>query len=168
MKLCGTGLSGFLIWTTAAATILGAGCILDNGEGGRRTPQLEPGEGIRILKPYGGEIYTVGDTLVVEWLIDKSVVLNPLYVDLSTDAGKGFLPLIPDANNGIKTTDSSYDGNIGRFEWVITDSTIDGDGWPASTVSDQCMIGIGEVYASSESGDPWHDESDSLFTIQPK
>lgn len=86
---------------------------------------------IVIHRPRGGETFTIGDTIHVEFTSDTTEILGTL-LSLSVDGGKSFW---------LMTEEDSYEsGENVTFDYVIPSQLVGNSGTPQSVVSDQCLV----------------------------
>jgi hypothetical protein len=91
---------------------------------------------LTVVGPNGGETYSVGDTLVVEWQTDSSV-LTEVEVHLSINGARDWISL-----TGDKTV-SAYDPGWPRYRWVIPTEVVDEGGTPVALHgSSDCLIRV--------------------------
>jgi len=95
---------------------------------------------VEVIYPNGGEIFSVGDTLEIEWIATDGSGVDSLSISYSTDAG------------GDYTLITSGEPNDSLYQWTV----------PA-TLSDSCLIRITAFDPTLNIGS---DISDSLFAIQ--
>jgi len=125
-----------------------------------------PSSGAKLIAPNGGEVYHVGDTILIAWRIDPQKVTNALYVDFSPDSGVTYGPLFPNPNLGPKPQDTSfYTGTTALYRWTITGSVEDlGGTGNVATVSDSCIFKLEEAYSLGDP--PYGDMSDGVFSVK--
>ncbi|MGM0484849.1 MAG: C1 family peptidase [Candidatus Krumholzibacteriota bacterium] len=95
---------------------------------------------VTVVHPNGGQIFSVGDTVDIQWIATDNVQVDSVSVSYSTDAG-GAYNLI----SGSEPNDSLY-------QWIVP-----------STLSDSCLV---RVIAYDPELNTGMDASDSLFAIQ--
>jgi hypothetical protein len=97
---------------------------------------------IEIVSPKAGEIYHVGDTVKVQWIIHGTRMPIAVLPLLSPDEGLFWLQLTTDGIRANNTT--AYHDSVGTVYWVVTDTML----WTAvgrvkvCTVSENCQINI--------------------------
>jgi hypothetical protein len=135
-----------------------AGCNAVDSQPGEEDP-------VKIVRPNGGESFKVGDTLVIEWTIDRDKVQNTLLLDISTNWGKSFATIWVGEEGAIGPDSPLYDGNRGTYRWEIPAKINNIEGFEVSLVSDSCVIRLEEEYSVTEDQDPNRDVSDAPFSI---
>lgn len=88
---------------------------------------------IVIHSPQGGEVYEVGDTILVEFSSDPVLVPGTL-ISLSVDAGEGYWLMTPQ--------ESYATGSHVTFAYCIPPELRGPGGTTLSTVSDQCIVRV--------------------------
>jgi Leucine-rich repeat (LRR) protein len=118
---------------------------------------------ITIHSPNGGERYTVGDTLTVEWDAQKSI--TAVVVFISIDRGRHWILISSD--KVLFPQNETWK----PFRWEIPDSLYDvAQAKNVSTVSSFCLVRVADYYGSlSGPGyiDYYADKSDDVFAIEP-
>ena len=108
---------------------------------------------LTLIKPNGGESYTIGDTLRVEWIANPDSVPQ-IVMEISFDGGLTYFPMTDEAigTGGGKDT---------TFAWLIPDSLYDGfwATWVPTPASDECLIHISDYVLE------YNDYSDTTFSI---
>jgi hypothetical protein len=113
-----------------------------------------PGNGITVLTPNGNEIYHVGDTMDITWLLEDTSVVG-LQIDFSPDGGANYF------NFGLLQS-AFPEFQSRKVPWVIPDSIGLGSGIK-STCTNSCRIFVHDYFDYSIS-----DVSDKYFSIRPK
>jgi hypothetical protein len=98
---------------------------------------------IQLLYPNGGETFRPGDTVMIQWKVDKSLV-TAVDIELSVDGGLSW--------NGVAS--SSIPSESGYYKWVVP-SSIEGTSLQNAT----CMM------RAISYDDKYPDNSDKPFTI---
>jgi hypothetical protein len=95
---------------------------------------------IEMVSPKAGEIYHVGDTVKVQWVIHGERVPTAVLPLLTVDEGLFWLQLTTD---GIRPTNTAaYHDSIGTVYWVVTDTMI----WTGlgrvkvCTIAEKCQV----------------------------
>ena len=102
-------------------------------------PNAQPADAtLAVVAPNGGEVFVVGETMIVEWTSDGAV--ESVLVEFSFDHGETWQGVFP-ANGG----------NAGQYAWTVP---------PVD--SDQCLIRV-----SSATRPAVYDTSDASFTVLP-
>lgn len=101
-----------------------------------------PAPAIEVLSPNGGEEYTLGENLIVEWTCDETKVTDVI-IEFSPDNGKSWTSLAPEGSIDMSSPD------WGRLEVGLT----------TDHLSDQAIVKITE-YGGSRS-----DASDGVFAV---
>lgn len=125
------------------------GCPDPNGPGDKPPP--EPGNGITVLSPNGGETFGAGDTIRIRWDADTNKV-DDVLIRLLVDGGEHEIVLT--ATESIYTSHEQW----GEFTWVVPDEAIHDT---ISLVTDQASILVHHYRYASE----YRDYSDGYFSI---
>ncbi|MBD3343597.1 MAG: hypothetical protein GF401_00890 [Chitinivibrionales bacterium] len=123
---------------------------------------------MRILRPNGGEIYHIGDTMTITWAINKERGVDKgVRVLISLYAGAYDAPSFNET--GFRDDSAGiYTGNIGTYEWVVAPTLTDEKGDPFSIINDRCVIQVWGDYQPNECNGRLYtnDASDGVFSIR--
>ncbi|MBD3319922.1 MAG: hypothetical protein GF350_02385 [Chitinivibrionales bacterium] len=123
---------------------------------------------IRVLRPNGGEVYHVGDTMTITWAIDKERGVDKgVRLLLSLYSGSYDAPSF----NATGFRDDSagiYTGNVGTYKWVVTPTLPGENGEPFSMINEQCVAQVwGDYQPNTCNGRLYTmDASDGIFSIR--
>ncbi|MBD3344313.1 MAG: hypothetical protein GF401_04540 [Chitinivibrionales bacterium] len=96
---------------------------------------------IKVLRPNGGEVFRVGDTMTIVWVAHEEGIYRGVRVSVSPDMGMTDLFSFNE-DEGIKNDNSEYyTGNLGVFHWEVASSWL-GPYFPVSMISDECVVNI--------------------------
>ncbi len=110
----------------------------------------KPANAFKVIGPNGGEVYTSGDTMQIEWWSDSTVVAGAI-VSLSIDDGESWFSL---------SAESSVSPGFDSLAWPIPDSLRNGFNM-VPVASTTCLIKVREYNLEQYS-----DRSDSVFSIE--
>jgi hypothetical protein len=116
---------------------------------------------IELVTPTGGEMFKVGNTLKVQWVLHNDA--NPgggLLIQISPDEGRNWIRIVDET---IKNGDAAfYHDSVGTYVWTIQDSLNYFANIFLHLATNQCLIMIGapydEVFVPGQS---------NTFTISP-
>jgi hypothetical protein len=114
---------------------------------------------LTVISPNGGESFTVGDTMAIQWVVNESKVTKGLTVDITLD-GRYWVPVCC-ANPILNDDPAFYSGTTGTIRWGIPDSMVDPNLKTIYFNSTTCRVRVSSPYQ----GDRPEDASDAYFTI---
>lgn len=111
------------------------------------------GPAAQVLAPNGGETYSVGQTITIQWKTNDASIFNDAVVSISPNDGENWYDIT--AGGSVEMGHADW----GSLEWTIP-ATVDAGGTVLQMASTACLVRInqyGDVGVS--------DASDAVFTI---